>query len=135
MIIINYNFAQMEGGESMNDYVIIENPQDDFAALVILCTSDSPLSFTKQLENDLKCKNISGRILVDQILHVGNNEDRFISVLVEQKIMKESFKYEQISKKSIFREISCKYLNQYGLIDDSILSHVQTKMIKKGIAI
>ncbi len=117
----------------MNKYEIIKTPQMDYSALVILYTSDSLFFFVNELIEDLEAKNISGNVLIDQIMHSGNNDERFILLRLNEK--KENYKYIPISKKSEYRILSCSHLRKKDIINNSILSSTQSKMIKKGLVI
>lgn len=114
----------------MRDYDVIElNSSEEFCFLVIICKSESFYTYLPQIENELKGKE--GKIIVDQILHVGNTEKRFLSIDLERNKQN----VIPIPKSSSVRKISCEYLRQSELLDYSILSSIQKRMIKKGIAI
>lgn len=114
----------------MKDYDVIElNSSEEFCFLVIICRSESLYAYLPQIKNDLRGKE--GKIIVDQILHVGNTEKRFLSIDIEQN--KQTV--VPVPKSSNVRKISCEYLRKSELVDYSILSSIQKRMIKKGIAI
>ena len=119
----------------MDELIIIDNPQENVDGLIISCIPDSPLTLMERIELELNKKQIKGIIIVDQILHSGNNQDRFISLRFDGKIDKKSIQFQQIDKKTKIREISCHYLKENNLIDDSILSSTQKRMLNKGISI
>ena len=57
--------------------VPLENEQT-YSYLVIMCTSHSPYDYISDIYQKLDASK-AGFILIDQILHVGNTEKRFIS--------------------------------------------------------
>ena len=115
----------------------IEEPlyDDDFNMLLLLANSDAPLTFLRHIEDaTFKLKN--SRILIDQILHSGNTHERFIAVDLENgKVVKSSMCFIGIPKDSNIREISRNLLCDNSLIEFSILSSIQKKMLYKGLAI
>ncbi len=120
----------------MNNYNINFLKCSDYSALVILCNSDSPLQYLEDIATDLRDNLIEGNILIDQILHSGNNEERFIECKFDQGMFtRNSFKFVRIPKDSEFRKKTCNFLSETSLIEYSILSSIQKKMINKGISI
>ena len=120
----------------MNAYNIIFTSGESFDALVTICNSDAPLQYLANIEKELINRNFTGSILIDQILHVGNSDERFISLYLDRNgIGKDSIKFEKIPKQSQFRVLSCNFLKDRQLIEASILSSIQKKMIRKGLSI
>lgn len=119
----------------MKNYIIISlEDKSECTNLVIICDANSPYEYMNLIYNELKEMKVNGKILIDQILHVGNTEKRFISFNYTGSDT-EKLSYEYVSKDSICRKISCKFLKDENLIDSSILSSIQKRMIKKGISI
>lgn len=57
---------------------------NDYDALVVINSIDSPLILLKELKEYLNRTNIIGTILIDQILHSGNTNERYIYVNFEE---------------------------------------------------
>ncbi len=112
---------------------ILDN--DGFDMLLLLANSDAPLTLLNEIENTgLKLKSI--RILIDQILHCGNTDERFIALeLIDGKLVESSICFVNIDKCSKIREISSRLLCDNNLVESSILSTIQKRMLGKGIAI
>jgi len=72
--------------------------------------------------------------VIDQILHVGNTNKRFMAFEYNGSEIK-SGSFVSIRKKSDIRKLSCDFLNEAGLADSPVLTSVQARMIKKGITI
>jgi hypothetical protein len=121
----------------MKNYKITNlNEQSDYIALVTMYNSESPLTYLSDIEEELLNQKKYGDILIDQILHSGNTEDRFILASVTRYgIDEHTIKYVYIEKSSDFRKLSCSYLRSDCILEFSILSSIQKKMIAKGISI
>lgn len=122
--------------EVMNKFYVREAINSNgFHTLLLLTNSDAPLTPISEVEK-ITSKLKNGRILIDQILHCGNTEERFISLEVVNGIVKKSsICFFKVSKGDIIREESRKILCDNNLIEFSILSDIQKRMLKKGIAI
>lgn len=121
----------------MKMYDIIKLEDSEYNGLVIMCSANSPKAYLSLIYSELKEKNVHGKIIIDEILHVGNTNKRFMyfefnenSLLDDVKI-----KFVDIKKGNTLRKISCEYLRVNGLVEYSILSSIQKRMINIGIAI
>ena len=112
--------------------VPLENEQL-YSYLVIMCTSHSPYDYISDISKKLDASKTCS-ILIDQILHVGNTEKRFMSFQFNGNELKNS-NFVNIKKDSELRKLTCNFLNDTGLVDSPILTSIQSRMIKKGIAI
>ena len=107
--------------------------EQKYIYLVIICNSNSPYDYISDIAKNLDAEN-TGIILVDQILHVGNTEKRFMEFQYNGSEIKNG-DFVNIKKDSKIRKLTCDFLNNTGLIDGSILTSIQSRMIKKGIVI
>ncbi len=107
--------------------------EQTYAYLVIICTSHSPYDYIGDISKNLDVKK-PGTILIDQILHVGNTEKRFMSFQFNGTEIKNG-DFVKIRKDSKIRKMTCNFLNDTGLVNSSTLTSIQSRMIKKGIAI
>lgn len=112
--------------------VPLENEQT-YSYLVIMCTSHSPYDYISDISKKLDASK-TGSILIDQILHVGNTAKRFICFQFNGNELKNS-DFVTIKKDSELRKLTCNFLNVTGLVDSPTLTSIQSRMIKKGIAI
>lgn len=120
----------------MINYNIINTIDGKYSALVIVLNSDSPLEYIKDIENSLITNRIYGKILIDQILHVGNSEDRFLELTLDSDgIDQNSLRVVRINKGSQYRKLSGDNLRGTDILEFSILSSIQKRMINKGISI
>lgn len=120
----------------MNKFYVKELiPNSNFNALLLLANSDAPLTPIGEIEKAvLKLGN--GRILIDQILHSGNTDERFISLdIVGGKVNPSTIHFYFVPKGNDIRDVSRKILRDYNLIEFSILSSIQKRMLEKGISI
>lgn len=120
----------------MKNYNIIKLDNDmECVNLVIMCSANSPFDYIEEIKDDLIKYNAKGEIIIDQILHVGNTNKRFISMKYENGDFEINHNFANISKGSSLRKISCNYLKENKLVEYSILTSIQKRMINKGIAI
>ena len=108
------------------DFEVIDLAENlEYNYLVVLCKSESPYEFLD---------GIAHKILIDEILHVGNTEKRYMEFsLIDGKLV--DGKFVRIPKSSDFRALSCAFLKNNDVMEGSIISSVQYRMINKGIVI
>lgn len=104
-----------------------------YAYLIIICTSHSPYDYIGDISKNLDTTK-QGTILVDQILHVGNTEKRFMAFQFNGSEINNG-DFVTIKKDNKIRKLTCDFLNDTGLVNSPILTSIQSRMIKKGIAI
>lgn len=121
----------------MKAYHIIKLDNMEYDVLLVMCNANSPMDYLTEIDNDIKEEKIKGNILIDEILHVGNTDKRFIKVVTqENKGIKDSeMEFVRIDRNSPLRKSACSYLRENNLIRYSILSDIQKRMISKGISI
>ncbi len=69
----------------MDKFIAKHNIESNFCdILLILTNSTCPISSFEEIKNILPTPN-KHRILIDQILHIGNNSERFISLKTYKK--------------------------------------------------
>ena len=97
-------------------------------------THEAPLQYLEEMTDAFVDRKFNGVVLIDELLHSGNNEDRFIKAFFDrEKFEKKSFSFENIERRSEIRKISCESLwNKYEIIDYSILNNAQKCLINKG---
>ena len=120
----------------MKEYNILKlDSNEEYVNLIIMCNANSPFDYMEMIKDDLIKSNIEGKIIIDQILHVGNTNKRFIGIDYKNGNLEINHDFVNISKGSLLRKVSCDYLKENKLIDYSILTSIQKRMIIKGIAI
>lgn len=121
----------------MKMYDVIKLDNSEYNGLVIMCNANPPANYLLEVWEELREKNIVGKVLIDEILHVGNTNKRFLSFYIDDNLMLEDITpcFEDIKKGNNLRKISCEYLRKNDLIKYSILSSVQKRMMDRGIAI
>lgn len=103
--------------------------------IIVLINSTDPLIYLHEVEQVVP-DDAKYRIIIDELLHIGNNNERFIYLEVEnKKVIKSSMRFIIIPKQHPIRMFSRDILLFYDLVDCSILTPVQKKLLKKGIAI
>lgn len=120
----------------MKDYDIVKL-EDQNAILVIMHTCDSPFDYLPEIAWELKKLNYSGVVIFDELLHSGNNEERFINcVFNEEDFITESFQFFPVNKQAVLRKYMCDYLRKdIEYLQSSSLSSAQIKLIEKECVI
>ena len=122
----------------MNKYSIIKINNKDYKAIIFSNTYESQLFYLEDITKELKNQKINNcKILFDNILTVGNTSERYTEAIFDgEEFINSSFKYVKIDKKSDIRKVSTDYMrSNISILDNSILTSLQIKMIKKGITI
>lgn len=97
----------------MNDFEIIKTNGQKMDALIIMKTSEAPFAFLSQLQERLVDICFDGKILIDELLHSGNNEERFIKGYFNGKNFEdEQFDFEIIEPEDCIRCYMCQYLKK-----------------------
>lgn len=117
------------------DFKVINlNNDPEYSALVIMCMPESPYKCIDNIAQQLSSIPNDAKILIDELLHVGNTEKRYIEFTMKNgKLI--SGKIVSIPKTSNNRILSCDFLKDSNLLESSIISSIQYRMIKKGITI
>lgn len=106
--------------------------------IIFSTTYISPLEFIKDIEKELnKIMNNSSEVFFDFLLSSGNGNERFGKIVYNgDSFDMNSFEFINIPKKSDLRAFSINYYrDKEENLENSILTSVQKKMIKKGIVI
>jgi len=119
-----------------NDFEVITLENDiEYGYLIILNKSNSPYNYICSIAQSLNFRVNKSKVLVDQILHVGNTDKRYMEYSLNGDMLTEG-KFVKIAKNSIYRKISCEYFKgKSEIMEGSILTSIQQRMINKGIAI
>ena len=121
----------------MSDFDIVDLDGQDAGILIVMKTSDSPFDFINEIQEQLKMIGFSGLFVIDELLHSGNNEERFISGFFDGNSFDNSrFKFENIARKSVIRSYMCDYLkSDLEVLNYSSLTDKQQKLISHGCII
>lgn len=122
----------------MKNYKIVSVDCEDYDVIIYSEELNHPLSILKEVETELKSMKLqSDKILFDMILCRGNSSDRFIEGKFDGSvIIKNSISVLKVDKKNTIRKMSTQLLlNNREMVENSILTSIQKKMILKGIAI
>lgn len=105
------------------------------AKIVKVCLSfDSLLSYLGSIESSLKAVSDSGKVLIDQLLITGNNDNRFLSCDFSHG--KLDFTTARIvNPANFFREETVDLLHDnYGYVENSILTDSQRQKVRDKVA-
>ena len=100
-------------------------------------TSEPPFDYLAEIEASLRERCYIGVVMIDELLHSGNTEERFIQGYFDGvQFDSGKFAFEPVPKKSKLREPVCFYLYQdRESLEYSILTTRQQKMIEHGCII
>ena len=107
-----------------------------YFAILTTLSSDDPIDLLRDSKaNDYLER--SGKIIVDNILHVGNNSDRFMELFCDNgKIDYSSLNFVEIARKDELRIKANNTLRQHpSIVNNSILNSSQKKLLLHGISI
>lgn len=126
-----------EGECIMNDFEIINLEETELKILIIMKTCDSPFDYMDELQEQLRMIKFSGTFMIDELLHSGNNDERFISGFFDGDSFDNSkFKFENITKKNPIRNYVCQYLQvNLDVLEYSGLTEIQQKLISRGCVV
>ena len=116
-------------------FSIVKLESRDFDLLIVQLSN---MSLGAIMKSELKfTKKYSGRILIDTILHSGNNSSRFVSFDVESGIIiTDSRETVLLDRRNEIRAKSNDLLrSKPNLISYSIISTPQKKLLLKGLSI
>lgn len=120
----------------MKEFDII-NLTHSNSMLVIIKTSESPFQYINDIEKSLEDIGYEGNVIIDQLLHSGNNEERFIGCYItNNKFVSTSFTFLNVKKGEQIRKYMTDYLREDAqYLDYNGLTDTQRKLIKKGCVI
>lgn len=118
----------------MKNYNLLKVDNEKFSMLVVMQTYEAPFQYLDDISDYLKEERYNGYVLIDELLHSGNNEERFISGYFDgKKFDLNTFSFERIARQDLIREYSDKILSgDPDIINYSILNNVQKKLLNSG---
>lgn len=121
----------------MTDFEVIRLEDSGFGVVIAMKTCEAPLKFISEFSGSLKFFNYQGTVLIDQLLHSGNTNERFIMAEFNgEKFIDDSFRFAFIQRRHKVRKHMCSILrNDPESIDLTLLSNVQKQLILKGLDI
>lgn len=116
----------------MKDYTILKIEQNNIV-MVVIHTCESPFDYLQEIADDLRKIGYSGTVVFDELLHSGNNDERFINSIFENgEFMEKSFQFLVVKKQDTLRRYLCDYLqNEQEYLQTSGLTTAQIKLIEK----
>lgn len=114
------------------EYIRIEDKK--YIEYIIQLTYKSPLNYLKEISNKMKSYEKAGYLLMDTFLYSGKVDNRFIELYWNGKcIEQDTIKYIKLLQ-SKYKKITNNYIRKNKeILEDSVLSELQKKMILKGI--
>lgn len=122
----------------MKNYKIVSINCLEYEVMIYSEEIEHPLSNLKEIEKDLENMNLKNyKVLFDMILCRGNTRERFMECIFDgHYLQKSTMSVLTVNKKHEIRKISTEFLvNNRQLVENSILTSIQKRMILKGIAI
>lgn len=122
----------------MKNYKIVSINCLEYEVMIYSEEIEHPLSNLNEIEKDLENMNLKNyKVLFDMILCRGNTRERFMECTFDgHYLQKSTMSVLTVNKKHEIRKISTEFLvNNKQLVENSILTSIQKRMILKGIAI
>ena len=121
----------------MINFEILKINDEKYNMLVVMKTYEAPFLYLDEIGKILKEQQFYGFVLIDELIHSGNNNDRFIKGYFDgENFDKRAFSFEEIDRRNEIRKYSCELLrNDPDIINYSILNEAQKSLINKGIYI
>ncbi|MGR0289249.1 type II toxin-antitoxin system RnlB family antitoxin [Bacillus subtilis subsp. subtilis] len=91
----------------------IELKRDDYSFCVLIQAQESLHELKPELDRNISCENMQGKILFDTLFHAGNADDRFFEIETENgRPNWETLKTALVKKQDNIRKKSCR--GSYG---------------------
>lgn len=121
----------------MNNFDMIMISEEKENILVVMKTSEPPFNYLAEIEASLRERHYIGAVIIDELLHSGNTEERFIYGYFDgNQFDSGRFAFEFVPQKSKLREPICFYLSRdRESLEYSILTSRQQKLIEHGCII
>lgn len=122
----------------INKYKIKKININNYKVIIFGLSHESPLLYLDDISKELKFQNIYiCKVVFDMLLCNGNTTERYIEAVFNgEQFVDTSFKYIKVDKKNELRKIALDIINSdKSILENSILTLLQKKMINKGIKI
>ena len=121
----------------MNNFEMFMINEEKVNILIIMKTNEPPFDYLSEIEDSLREKQYTGAVMIDELLHSGNTEERFIYGYFDgNRFDNGKSTFEFVPKKSKLREPVCFYLSRdRESLEFSILTTRQQKLIEHGCVI
>lgn len=117
----------------MCEYIIKEIDVDGYDKYLLCLNSESLIDCFASIEGFHKLANVSGRLLIDQLLITGNGDNRFLCCNYNNGKIDVTTAVNVIPDRSV-HVLTIQLLREnYCFVENSILTESQRQHIKKGI--
>lgn len=132
---MRYRIGDGKEGHMKNFDIITLEKQNIVLVLILDC--ESPFDHLQEIAEELKCNKYEGTVVFDELLHSGNNDERFIICnFADGSFITESFQFYSVPKQDTIRGHMSNYLRKdFGDLQVSGLTFNQSKLVKKGCVI
>ena len=132
----------MRRGVAMKRYNLVQlNGTDNHYPCMVVATSYlDPLENMEQisqLENDLRCIHVNGKILFDMLSCIGDNSERYLTLEFDgENFDLNSCEFIQFTKGSFIRKKSMEVYRQLNEgLNNTVLNSNQIELLRRGVAI
>ena len=116
---------------------VVKVKHNDYPFMVIT-EQENPMLYLERISFELYKHGVKNKkILFDNLLHTGDNENRFSELLFDGKeFVEDSFKQLNIAKKNPIRLATVSFLRTNRIsLNESVLTAMEKMKINKGISI
>lgn len=121
----------------MQDYNLININDEKFKGMIMSTSFDDPLDKLTEFVEELKEKRISGYIVIDMLLILGNSFNRYFEIYFDgQNFNPGTLKIVSVKKHNNIRKMSSEYYkNNESYLNNSVLSNTVKRLITSGYII
>lgn len=97
----------------MDNFEITVLKKEKENILIFMKTSEPPFDFLEEMETALTDIHYKGNVVIDELLHSGNNDERFITGYFDgNRFESGEFNFKLVMKKSELREPVCRFFTK-----------------------
>ena len=119
----------------MRNYIIKEIEKDGYSRFLLLLSTESIFEYIDSIENSANMINATGKVLIDQLFLTGVNSNRFISCELQNGRLDLKTACVVCPTEDLRKETIEWLQNNYGYVENSILTENQLQKVKDGIVL
>ena len=119
----------------MRDYIIKEIEKDGYSRFLLLLSTQSIFDYLDRIENSPNMINTTGKVLIDQLFLTGVNSNRFISCELQNGKFDLKTACVVCPPETLRMETIEWLQDNYGYVENSILTESQRQKVKDGIVL
>lgn len=119
----------------MKDYILKEIEKDGYSRFLLLLSTESIFDYLDSIEKSPNMINATGKVLIDQLFLTGVNSNRFVSCELQNGKFDLKTTCVVCPTEDLRKETIEWLQDNYGYVENSILTESQRQKIKDGIVL